>query len=264
MMLGNRIRELRRKLGYSQEELAKMAGCSRQYIQAIEADNVVLPRRELLNSLARWLGTSTEDLLRAAGYIPQGGTPRPLDAVLKELEVIQPMAIPIFDQEASAGEGMEVSEYAYWSPPKVAGRNIRGIKVKGDCLAPRVEDGDVVFFDTDATPENGKLVIALMGNQLMVKCFRCSGERAWLESNDERFELDDETRIQGVVVRIEKEARAELSDEGLQVPQDDEFLDPNFRLFMDGEWIKLSTEEKDWLKRAVRFMRERQEPVHSP
>jgi hypothetical protein len=63
------------------------------------------PRRELLNSLARWLGTSTEDLLRAAGYIPQGGTPSPLDAVLKELEVIQPMAIPIFDQEHQGDQG---------------------------------------------------------------------------------------------------------------------------------------------------------------
>jgi transcriptional regulator with XRE-family HTH domain len=256
MSLGKRVRELRTKLGYSQDELSRLAGCSRQTIQAIESGIVYLPRKELLNELARFLGTGTEDLLQAAGYLPREGAPRPLDAVVRELEVIQPLAIPIFDQETSAGGGLEVSEYAYWSPPKVAGKNIRGIKVKGSCLAPRVEDGDVVFFDTDATPQNGRLVVALMGDQLMVKRFREQEGRVWLESNEERFQLDDETRIQGVVIRIEKEDWGEVGAY-LPTPKEEELLDPDFRLFMDGEWVKFTAEEKEWLKTSVRLIRER-------
>lgn len=57
----NRIRELRKSLGYRQEDLAVMLGVTRQTINAIE-NNKYNPTLELGMRLARLLGISVEEL----------------------------------------------------------------------------------------------------------------------------------------------------------------------------------------------------------
>lgn len=57
----NRIRELRRALGYRQEDLAAAAGVSRQTIIAVENDKYD-PSLALALRLARCLQTSVEEL----------------------------------------------------------------------------------------------------------------------------------------------------------------------------------------------------------
>ncbi len=57
----NSILELRKSLGFSQQELAKRCGVSRQTINAIE-NNKYDPTLALAFSLARELGTSVDAL----------------------------------------------------------------------------------------------------------------------------------------------------------------------------------------------------------
>lgn len=57
----NRIRECRKKLGYRQEDLAKLANVTRQTIIAIE-NNKYNPSMELGMKLAKLLETKVEDL----------------------------------------------------------------------------------------------------------------------------------------------------------------------------------------------------------
>ncbi|MEN6350631.1 MAG: helix-turn-helix transcriptional regulator [Syntrophomonas sp.] len=57
----NRIRELRKELGYRQEDLAVMLNVTRQTINAIE-NNKYNPTLELGMKLARLLKTSVEEL----------------------------------------------------------------------------------------------------------------------------------------------------------------------------------------------------------
>lgn len=57
----NRIKELRRLLGYRQEDLAEAVGVSRQTIIAVENDKYN-PTLELAIKLARHLHTTVEDL----------------------------------------------------------------------------------------------------------------------------------------------------------------------------------------------------------
>ena len=59
----NGIREKRRELGLSQEELAKRCGVSRQTVNAIE-NNKYDPTLSLAFQLARELGTTVDDLFR--------------------------------------------------------------------------------------------------------------------------------------------------------------------------------------------------------
>ena len=62
----NRIRELRKAAGVSQEELAKLCGVSRQTINAIE-NNKYDPTLALAFHLAQELGTTVDQLFRPAG-----------------------------------------------------------------------------------------------------------------------------------------------------------------------------------------------------
>lgn len=57
----NRIKELRKAMGYRQDDLAKQLGVSRQTIIAIENDKYN-PSLELAMKMARFLQTTVEEL----------------------------------------------------------------------------------------------------------------------------------------------------------------------------------------------------------
>lgn len=59
----NRIKVLRKSMGYRQEDLAAVLGVSRQTIIAIENDKYK-PTLELAMRLARHLGTTVEELFQ--------------------------------------------------------------------------------------------------------------------------------------------------------------------------------------------------------
>lgn len=62
----NRIKVLRKSMGYRQEDLAAALGVSRQTIIAIENDKYN-PTLELAMRLARHLGTTVEELFQLEG-----------------------------------------------------------------------------------------------------------------------------------------------------------------------------------------------------
>lgn len=62
----NRIKALRKSMGYRQEDLAAALGVSRQTIIAIE-NNKYNPTLELAMRLARHLGTTVEELFQLEG-----------------------------------------------------------------------------------------------------------------------------------------------------------------------------------------------------
>lgn len=62
----NRIKVLRKSMGYRQEDLSAALGVSRQTIIAIENDKYN-PTLELAMRLARHLGTTVEELFQLEG-----------------------------------------------------------------------------------------------------------------------------------------------------------------------------------------------------
>ena len=67
--LANRLKELRRALTWTQQDLSRGSGLTRSYISRLEMGDIALPSSEKLRALARSLGTTPDDLLQAAGYI---------------------------------------------------------------------------------------------------------------------------------------------------------------------------------------------------
>lgn len=62
-IIRNRVRELRDRRGWTQQELADEVGVSRQSINSIECDRYV-PSLELALTFARVFRTSTDDIFR--------------------------------------------------------------------------------------------------------------------------------------------------------------------------------------------------------
>lgn len=69
MSLANRLKELRRAVGWTQQDLSGASGLTRSYISRLEMGDIALPSSEKLRALALALGTTPDDLLQAAGYI---------------------------------------------------------------------------------------------------------------------------------------------------------------------------------------------------
>src|SRR5881227_2430637 len=67
--LANRLKELRRALTWTQQDLSRASGLTRSYISRLEMGDIALPSSEKLRALAHSLGTTPDDLLQAAGYI---------------------------------------------------------------------------------------------------------------------------------------------------------------------------------------------------
>src|SRR5204863_9682522 len=67
--LANRLKELRRALAWTQQDLSRASGLTRSYISRLEMGDIALPSSEKLRALSQALGTSPDDLLQAAGYI---------------------------------------------------------------------------------------------------------------------------------------------------------------------------------------------------
>lgn len=70
--LGNKLRELRRKIGLTQHELAEQVGVDDSYISKIENDRLPYPPSgETLRQLARVLQTNPLELLSLADRTPK-------------------------------------------------------------------------------------------------------------------------------------------------------------------------------------------------
>lgn len=68
----NRIKEFRKAVGFTQQELANAAGCTRQFINMLEAEDADINlSATLLASLAKALGCTMDDLI-----LPEASTER--------------------------------------------------------------------------------------------------------------------------------------------------------------------------------------------
>ena len=116
------------------------------------------------------------------------------------------VAIPVVDQEVSASlRGGVVVEHVYLPAEAVPERDRRStiaVKVRGNCLAPAIVDGDTVIVNTDLTPESGNPVVANVEGTLHVKRLRVKQSGRWtLQSNEGEMDIEP-WQVDGVVVGL--------------------------------------------------------------
>lgn len=207
MRVGEVVRQMREERGWTQQQLSSYSGLSRSYISLLEIGEIEKPSGQVLTKLAHGFRTTVEELMRAIGYLPGGGPrPRGIAEILEEARAAAPLAVPVMEQPASAGPGQTVLDYVYLSPTLWRGHNLVAVPVKGSCMAPRIEDGDIVVVDRDARPQNGQTVVATVNDEVLVKRFFRKAGHIELRPEQGETVIATEAQIVGVVLQIIKKA----------------------------------------------------------
>lgn len=163
------------------------------------------PSLETLEKLAGYFGQTIETF-RDMAYGPANGRPVPPATLIPELTGV--LLVPKIGS-VSAGGGYVASGYEVIGPIRDASRNLVAFDVRGDCMAPRIEAGDVVIVDLSQPWSNGKIVLARVDDELIVKRAHEDQDGVRLSADAEGFAdvVGTDVQILGVVVKIMKDPR---------------------------------------------------------
>ena len=166
MELKEIIKIKREELGLTLEEIGKIVGVSKTTVQRWESGEIKNLRRDKIGKLANALGVSpslllgdmpseenTPDIFKIPGIIPVPSG--------KKIPVIGTIACgtPILAQE-------NIEDYIETSPSDKA---TFALRCKGDSMAPRLLDGDIVLIHQQPTVENGETAAVLIGEEATLK-----------------------------------------------------------------------------------------------
>lgn len=200
MSLGENIRAARERLNMTQDELAKKLGYkSRSSINKIESGENDIPQSKVID-FAKALDVTVMDLLgpTAADAVPPGFLPLP---ETESLPVVGQVACgtPILAEQ-------NITEYV--DVPKAAHANFV-LKCKGDSMAPRIQDGDLVYVRKQPMVENGELAAVRIGEEATLKRVYLSPGQMILQAENPAYapmvytgpQLED-VAIEGKIVGI--------------------------------------------------------------
>ncbi len=170
MALGEFIKKIREERGLTQEELAALSGLERGWISQLELDNIKEPSAKKLLKLSKPLRVKLDDIYKAAGYVKESKTEykasRTPDDLMSELMVSMPVAIPVV---ASVHAGpSEALDYAYWARTKEA-KNLKALLVKGYCMSPQIEEGDIIIIDPELSPSEGRILVCYNDGEIFLE-----------------------------------------------------------------------------------------------
>ena len=177
--IGEKIRELRKKVGMSQKEFAQAIGVSYGALQGYEYGEVE-PRRVILQSIAAHFGVPL------SYFIPVSKKPSlPSSNLANILSIIndtenKKIYLNFYDNiRASAGYGSFTDDSVAKKIPVSAQflRDVLRVPVKeydiiramGDSMEPFIKDNDLVLVDRNEMARNGDIVIAILEDSLYVK-----------------------------------------------------------------------------------------------
>lgn len=184
-MKSERIKELRKKHGLTQQQVGERIGASRASVSQWESGDVS-PSADYLVALAKMFGVS-------AHWLSTGkGSP--------ELSNVEPAVIPQGNRVpilsyVQAGNWREMCEQAttfdgnveYVSASVDVGPCGFGLWIRGNSMIPFFNEGDLVIVDPDESPRPGDYVVAKNGGEETT--FKKYRPRGIDENGQEVFEL---------------------------------------------------------------------------
>lgn len=158
--IGNRIEKSRKALGMTQEELAKTLGLNKSTIQRYESGKIEKIKLPIIEAMANALGVSPE-YLAAKSDISENNI-----EVLPNSKIHM---IPVFET-VSAGFGAYANDYIIdYIPIYIANisdvPDMMCIKVSGDSMYPKIEDGDIIVVRRQPCVDNGQIAVILIDGE---------------------------------------------------------------------------------------------------
>lgn len=157
--VGDRIKELRIQKGMSQEELAKAVGfSSKTSINKIESNERGV-RADYLVSIATVLGTTPTYLL--TGYKDEQLKREPAVRIRVVGDVAAGVPIDAIDD----GDWEDPDNWEEISQSMARQGEFFGLRLKGDSMSPRMNEGDVVIVKKQTFADNGDIVVACVNGE---------------------------------------------------------------------------------------------------
>ena len=197
-----RIKSRREELGLTTEEIAQRMGYkTRSSITKIETGKADIPQSKV-KAFARALQTTTaylmgdDDAREARPSIPAGFEPLPEMAMVPLVGTIACGTPILAEQNVEARIGVPAAWRADFA-----------LTCKGDSMAPRYLDGDIVCIRCQPQVENGQIAAVLIGEEATLKRFYQNGDTVTLQAENPAYsplvyrgEELNEIRIEGRVV----------------------------------------------------------------
>jgi repressor LexA len=206
--IGARIRQARKEINLSQEEVGKRYGSTTAFISQLECGGGV--GIGTLQKLSETLGKPVSWFLEEGGDLPT----RPIKSIISDFELatnqLKAVLIPIL---GSIPAGYPVTEEEsvidYLTVPKdmlntaVPGEKVFALRVSGDSLqGDGIISGDMVVLDPYAPIQDGKIYALRLGNEVVLRHFYRENERIRLEAANPKYAamFVDEVEILGQVL----------------------------------------------------------------
>lgn len=200
---GGWLAQKMRSRGLSDSQVATYIGRSSATVGRWKRNEIV-PNPKSCALLAGLFGEPVEKVYALAGHPMTYEAPPAQARSIQDqaLEFISglPVAVPVYDQLASAGPGQQILDYVYLEPGSPTDGSIVAIRVKGWSMEPDIRDGDYVVIDTKASAQPGEYVVASAGDEVFVKQLRKRGDRLILVGTDGK-EVADDPQVAGVVIQ---------------------------------------------------------------
>lgn len=222
---GAAVKALREAAGWSQAELAARSGVPKGTLGPWEVGHLIgVPKHQNLPQLLAVLGVSSvPELVMRADMVQKAASgdlgaliDRKLDERLANLEHMPigdamggPRIPLVAFTSAGLGGGGPVTGYEYVAPEQMYGAQLRAARVVGECMAPEVEEGDIVIFDASRRePRNGQLIVATLldTDEAVLKRFYREGQMVRLQPNrGEPITVQGERLlIEGIVIEVRR------------------------------------------------------------
>lgn len=154
MINGERIKDLRIKAGLSQTQLAEAANTSKQSIYKYEMGiitNIPIDKVELI---AKKLNTTPAYLMGWEEKVQKMSSAKQSPHLIPVLGYVR-AGIPIEAIE-------DIIDYEEITEEMAKNGDYFGLKIKGDSMSPRIQNGDVVIVRKQESADSGDIVIALI------------------------------------------------------------------------------------------------------
>lgn len=207
MSIGKIISNRRKELGLTLEEIGSFVGVGKSTVQKWESGYISNMRRDKIALLAKVLKMNPAELIDDDSSEPSNISDIYTDGIYK---------IPIFET-VSAGFGAyassDIIDYIpifVRNPDEVP--DLMGIKVSGDSMYPKIEDGDIIVVHKQSSVDSGSIAVVLLDNEEgLVK--KVEYGKNWIdlvsinpEYMTRHFEGEEVTRLQvvGLVKQVIK------------------------------------------------------------